>query len=129
MTSARCIANEKRTSAAKAAFQMMGSGTAEAVPLSEAGICDFEGLHGRESEEKADGFAVRKMRELPFDYAQGQEDTFIGCARTRELPIQKQIQTQMRGSLHCATDDETVCRSGRDDAAFGLGRMTQLLVG
>jgi hypothetical protein len=54
---------------------MMGSGTAEAVPLSKAGVRDLERLHGRESEEKADGLAVRKVRELPFDYAQGQDDT------------------------------------------------------
>jgi len=27
----------------------------------------------------------------------------------------------MRGSLHCATDGETVRRFGRDDRVFGLG--------
>jgi hypothetical protein len=29
---------------------------------------------------------------------------------------------EMRGSLRCATDDETVCWSGRDDAWFSSGR-------
>jgi hypothetical protein len=28
----------------------------------------------------------------------------------------------MRGSLHCATDDETVCRFGRDDDSCGGDR-------
>jgi hypothetical protein len=54
----------------------------------------------------------------PFDYAfkghalfglaqlQGSETVWVGTG-------------EMRGSLHCATDGETVCCFGRDDASLG----------
>ncbi len=93
--------NEERTSAAKAALQMMGSGTAEAVPLSKAGVCDLERLHGRESEEKADGLAVAKTG-LPFDYAQGQDDTFMSCNGQLQLQLQTATAKTKCGGLSTA---------------------------
>ena len=43
-------------------------------------------------------------------------------ATAKSRQRQRQMQRRMRGSLHCATDDEAVCCFGRDDAFFGVGQ-------
>jgi hypothetical protein len=48
---------------------------------------------------------------------------FIPCGDDGEKSNGK---GEMRGSLHCATDDTAVCRFGRDDAFSWVNKQLQL---
>jgi DNA ligase-1 len=80
---------------------------------------------GEEADATTDATATTNTTTGPSTRAAriAQDDTFwrLGGKRTSNDNSKNNDKDEMRGSLHSATDDETVCRSGRDD---DLSRMT-----